>query len=154
MVKRCLLLLAVVWMVGAMGVPGSAAASAAAPGWEIFTRVAPDEPAARRQRCRSSSSCINTGAAVGEYPTITDTLPAGVTSSGGSLSVNDILNGDREPEAEGGECTGSGERRDVHGGQSAAWSRDGSLDRRSTSMRASRPVVKGRTGRRSPVVVR
>ncbi len=106
MVKRCLLLLAVVWMVGAMGVPGSAAASAAAPGWEIFSRVDPANLAPGGSGV-VELFVFNTGAAVGEYPTITDTLPAGVTSSGGSLSVNDILNG-IENQKEGGECTGSG----------------------------------------------
>jgi hypothetical protein len=83
MFKRCASVLLVAAAVVMAGAPVSALASTAAPGWEIFTRVKPTNlpPGGSGE---IALYVYNGGAAAGAYPTITDTLPAGVTATGAS----------------------------------------------------------------------
>jgi hypothetical protein len=88
MLSRHLSLLIAACSLGILCIPGSA--SAAAPGWEIFTRVAPTDLAPGGSG-QIQVFVYNTGAATGEHPTITDVLPAGVTatSEGEGVDVGD-----------------------------------------------------------------
>ncbi len=65
---------------------GVASASGPAPGWAIFTRTAPTNlPPGGNGRV--DLYVYNTGAGTGEYPTVTDELPKGVTATGASMYV-------------------------------------------------------------------
>jgi hypothetical protein len=85
--KRYTFLLLAVCVGCAFGAPVSASAAAPAPGWEVFTRTAPTylPPGGSGQ---VDLYVYNTGAAAGEDPTVTDTLPAGTTATGATLIVN------------------------------------------------------------------
>jgi hypothetical protein len=102
--KRYSSLLCVVCALVVLGAPAGAAATPA-PGWAIFTRTAPTvlPPGGSGQ---IDLYVYNTGAGVGEDPTVTDTLPAGVTATGGSL-ISSVPTGglDGSTEASIGECT-------------------------------------------------
>jgi hypothetical protein len=78
MLRRYVGLLLALCLVGALCAP--AASAAAAPGWEIFTRVSPTylPPGGTGS---IQVLVYNTGAASGEHPTITDVLPAGVNAT-------------------------------------------------------------------------
>jgi hypothetical protein len=75
--------LCTLWVLGG---PVSASASTPAPGWQIFTRTSPTYlPPGGNGVIRLY--VYNTGAGEGEAPTITDTLPAGVTATSGTIFV-------------------------------------------------------------------
>jgi hypothetical protein len=78
MFGRFLSLSIVVCLLGALVVPGSA--PAAAPGWEVFTHVAPTN-LAPGSGGQLQVRVYNVGAASSESPLITDVLPAGVTAT-------------------------------------------------------------------------
>jgi hypothetical protein len=91
MVRRfVVLMLGIVSVLVALGMPESAYASQPAPGWEIFTRVAPTNlpPTGKGE---IYLYVYNTGAGEGEAPTIVDTLPAGVSATGATLYLNPDL---------------------------------------------------------------
>jgi hypothetical protein len=77
--RRAALLLAVC-AVGALVLPACASASSA-PGWAIFTSVAPGYLSPGGEG-RVDIRVYDTGAVPGEDPTVTDVLPAGVTATG------------------------------------------------------------------------
>ncbi len=87
---------------------GVASASVPAPGWEIFTRTAPTNlpPGGTGE---VDLYVYNTGAGTGEYPTVTDELPEGVTATGAGLRVVVPIGGAEEagdgPGSSFGECT-------------------------------------------------
>ncbi len=84
-VKRVYLLLVLSAVALSTG-SGIASASVSAPGWETFTRTAPtDLPPGGAGRV--FLYVYNVGAGAGENPTITDTLPEGVTATGAVLDL-------------------------------------------------------------------
>jgi hypothetical protein len=85
MLRRYVGLLLAVCFVGALCAP--AGASAAAPGWEAFTRVSPTDLQPDGTG-RIQVLVYNTGAATGEHPTITDVLPAGVNATSESEGID------------------------------------------------------------------
>ncbi len=104
MFAKCVSLLLVLLGVMALSV-ASASASTPAPGWEIFTRMAPTNlpPGGTGQ---VDLYVYNTGAGTGEGPTITDELPEGVTASTAGVFV-DVPLGNLDvygPGSSNGEC--------------------------------------------------
>ncbi len=94
MLARRVAVLLVVCVGSALWLPVCASASTLpAPGWEVFTRVAPGYLPPGGEG-RVEIFVYNVGAASGEDPTVTDVLPAGVTATGEFV----------------GECTGGGTR--------------------------------------------
>jgi uncharacterized repeat protein (TIGR01451 family) len=76
----------------ALGAAASAAAITAAPGWEIFTRVAPTNlPPGGTGAIHLN--VYNVGAAAGEHPIVTDTLPAGLAVISAGATVSNIEGG-------------------------------------------------------------
>jgi uncharacterized repeat protein (TIGR01451 family) len=106
MLKRYVLLLLAVLcsLASASAASASASVSAPAPGWEIFTRATPTNLAPGGSGLIRVDA-YNTGAAAGEAPTVTDTLPAGVTATSGTLSVGYEEGLGTHGAGAGGECT-------------------------------------------------
>jgi hypothetical protein len=115
MYKRYLSALLTVCVLSGAGVLGgavaatSATAATAAPGWEIFTRVAPTNlPPGGTGAI--SLNVYNVGAAAGEHPIITDILPPGLVVVGAGAAVSNIEGGAAgEGGGSGGECKVEGQ---------------------------------------------
>jgi uncharacterized repeat protein (TIGR01451 family) len=104
-----LLFAAVVLAVFGLSVPLSASALTPAPGWGIVTRAAPTNLAPGGGG-KLTVYVYNTGAATGEDPVITDTLPVGTTATSASFVVSSLVAEEGTGGIGGGACTVAGSR--------------------------------------------
>ena len=96
---------------GGLGAAAPASAVTAAPGWEIFTRVAPTNLPPGGEGL-VTLIVYNVGAAAGEHPVVTDTLPAGVLPTKAEAIAGTVEGGTLGAgggESSAGECVVEGQ---------------------------------------------